>query len=179
MPMLIDTVTRTGALVSAVNELLAEGGPRALSVRAIGRVSHVSPSSIIHHFGTVEQLLRVAAHWTGGARREAIAVRANEGALAFLPATDDDVVDARVWLAWCELWRSDPAVEVVIREAREDERALLARLTDYAHPADELDVLVALIEGLTVACCAPHNPHHPSGHADSSGAGTPRDEWGA
>lgn len=161
MPMLIDTITRTGTLVTAINHLLADGGPRSLSVRAIGRESRVSPSSIIHHYGTVEQLLRVAAHWTGRARREAIAERAREGALAFLPLTDDDVVDARVWLAWCELWRSDPAVELVIREARDDERTLLARLTDFVHPADQLDTLGALIEGLTVAVCAPHDPVSP------------------
>ncbi|MGH3347531.1 MAG: TetR/AcrR family transcriptional regulator [Nocardioides sp.] len=161
MPMLIDTITRTGALVTAINQLMADGGPRALSVRAVGRESRVSPSSIIHHYGSMEQLLRVAAHWTGRARREAISGRAHEGASAFLPATDDDVVDARVWLAWCELWRSDPAVELVIGEARDDERVLLARLTDFAHPAEELDLLAALIEGLTVAVCAPHDPVSP------------------
>jgi len=146
MPMLIDTITRTGALVQAINWLLADGGPRALSLREIGRTSRVSPSSILHHYGQLDQLLRVAAHWTARARHEAITERSRDGASAFLPATDDDVVDARVWLAWGELWRSDPALEVVFDECRQEERALLAKLTDYRFSRQGPDTLAALID---------------------------------
>jgi len=162
MPMLIDTITRTGSLVQAINWLLADGGPRALSLRSIGRTSRVSPSSILHHYGKLDQLLCVAAHWTARARHEAIAAHAREGAAAFLPATDDDVVDARVWLAWAELWRSDPALEVVLDECRQDERALLAKLTDYRFSRQGLDTLTALIDGLTTAVCAPRDPMPPA-----------------
>ena len=159
MPLLIDTESRTGTLVAAVNHLLAEGGPRAVSLRAVARVSRVSASSIVHHLGSVEHLMRISAHWTGRARREQLTDRwHDEGLPAHLPRLPDDVVDARVWLAWCELWRSEPGLEQTLREARDEERALLARQLDYALSRDELDGLVALIDGLTVAVCRPRDP---------------------
>src|SRR5688572_24433883 len=77
---LIDTESRTGTLVAAVNHLLAEGGPRALSLRAVARVSRVSTSSILHHLGSVEHLMRVSAHWTGRAARAAGRAVARRGA---------------------------------------------------------------------------------------------------
>jgi hypothetical protein len=80
-------------------------------------VSRVSTSSILHHLGSVEHLMRVGAHWTGRARREQLADR----------------------------WR-------------DEERALLARQLDYALSRDELDGVVALIDGLTVAACRPQGP---------------------
>jgi AcrR family transcriptional regulator len=162
MPQLIDTESRTGTLVAAVNHLLAEGGPRALSLRAVARESRVSASSIIHHLGGLEHLMRVSAHWTGTARRAQLASRwYDEGLLAHLPDTADHVVEARVWLAWCEMWRSEPAVEPTMREARDHERALLARQLDYELARTELDGLVALLDGLMVAVCRPERPMPP------------------
>ena len=159
MPQLIDTESRTGALVAAVNHLLAEGGPRAVSLRAVARTSGVSSSSIIHHLGSVEHLMRVSAHWTGLARRDQLTLRwRGEGLPAHLPDLPDHVVEARVWLAWCELWRSEPALEPTMREARDRERALLAEQLDYALARADLDVLVALLDGLTVAVCRPQAP---------------------
>ena len=84
MPLLIDTESRTGALVAAVNHLLAEGGPRALSLRAVARTSAVSSSSIIHHLGSMEHLMRVSAHWTGLARATSSSCG---GGLRVLPRT--------------------------------------------------------------------------------------------
>ena len=162
MPRLIDTASRTGTLVASVNHLLAEGGPRAVSLRAIASVSRVSGSSILHHFGTVEHLLRVSAHITGQARLQRMDERwFEEGVAAHLPHTPDDVVDARMWLAWCELWRSHEGLELTIREARYAERALLARRMDFQLARDELDSVVALIDGLTVATCRPVEPMPP------------------
>jgi DNA-binding transcriptional regulator YbjK len=165
MPLLIDTESRTGALVMAVNHLLAEGGPRAVSLRAVAAVSRVSASSIIHHLGSMEHLMRVSAHWTGRARSEQQSYRwHDEGLLAHLPRSPDHVVDARVWLAWCELWRSEPGLETTLQEARDHERAQLAGRLDFTLARDELDVLVALIDGLTVAVCRPRGPM-PTEHA--------------
>lgn len=163
MPRLIDTTSRTGALAAAVNHLLAEGGPRALSLRAISGVSRVSGSSILHHFGSVEHLLRVSVHLTGRARVERIEQRwRSDGVGAHLPGSPEDVVDARVWLAWCELWRSHEGLELTVREARHAERALLARQLDYRLARDDLDAAIALVDGLTVAVCRPVEPMSPT-----------------
>src|SRR3954453_13157747 len=110
MPRLIETETRTDAVVAAVNEVLARDGAPGLSLRAIARESGVSTSSLLHHFRSREHLIRIAAHRTGRARVRAIDRRTVvDGPLAFLPAGGDDVVDARAWLAWLELWRSEDA----------------------------------------------------------------------
>lgn len=159
MPLLIDTMERTADLVRSVNHLLATGGPRALSLRRIAGTIGISPSSLIHHYGSVDHLLRVSAFHTGKARLRDLERRwPGEGLLAHLPASPDDVVDARVWLAWCELWRSEDGLEPTVAEARDAERALLARQLDYALDRDGLDAMVALAEGLTTACCHPVGP---------------------
>jgi len=80
---------------------------------------------------------------------------------AHLAGTPDDVVDARVWLAWCELWRSHDGLELTVSEARYAERALLARRLDFRLARHELDSVVALIDGFTVATSRPVEPMPP------------------
>jgi hypothetical protein len=119
----------------------------------------VSTSSLLHHYDSREHLLRVAASWTGRARRRAIDLAARRrGALAFLPGDAEEVVEARAWLAWLELWRSDDSLTNVLHDARLDERALLAEILDYRVERDDLDGLLALIDGLLTAMCAPVQP---------------------
>lgn len=119
----------------------------------------MSGSSILHHFGTIEHLLRVSAHVTGKARLQRMAERwPDDGVAAHVPGSPDDVVDARVWLAWCELWRSHDGLELTVREARYAEWALFARQLDSRLAREELDTAVALIDGLTVATCRPVDP---------------------
>jgi AcrR family transcriptional regulator len=159
VPRLIETESRTGAVVAAINHVLARDGAAALSLRSIARQSGVSTSSLLHHYESREHLLRVAASWTGRARRRAIDRSApRRGALAFLPADADEVVEARAWLAWLELWRSDDSLTNGLQDARLDERALLAEILDYRVGRDDLDGLLALIDGLLTAIRAPVRP---------------------
>ncbi|HEY0905306.1 MAG TPA: helix-turn-helix domain-containing protein [Marmoricola sp.] len=159
MPRYIETESRTETVVAAINEVLARDGIGGLSLRAIARESRVSTSSLLHHFGNREHLLRVAASQTGRWRVREIDRRCSrDGALAFLPQDADDVVDARAWLAWLELWRSEDNLATPIGGARRDERALLAEIFDYRLARDELDAAIALIDGLMTALCAPALP---------------------
>ena len=159
MPRLIDTESRTGAVVAAINDVLARDGVGGLSLRSIARASGVSTSSLLHHFDRRERLLRVAAHVTGRARAHRIDVRTrSEGAGAFLPRDAEEVLDERAWLAWLELWRSEPTLSDVIADARLDERALMAETLDYAVATGDLDALLALLDGLRAAICAPVHP---------------------
>jgi AcrR family transcriptional regulator len=116
VPRLIETESRTGAVVAAINHVLARDGAAALSLRSIARQSGVSTSSLLHHYESREHLLRVAASWTGRARRRAID-------------------------------RSAPR-----------RGALLAEILDYRVGRDDLDGLLALIDGLLTAICAPVRP---------------------
>ena len=162
MPLLIDTETRTAALVRSVNDVLIDHGPAGLTLRRIARVSGVSTSSILHHLGSREHLLRVAAGRTAEARLAALKVTtAADGILGFLPSRDDEVLDARAWLAWQELWRSEDTLARWIARCRSEERALLAAVTGFALVRAELDAGLALIDGLQVALCAPREPMRP------------------
>lgn len=159
MPRLLDTSSRTDTVVSAINEILARDGVAGLTMRAIGRGSRISPASLTGHYGSREHLLRVAAHRTGLARLDAIRPRSySEQALAFLPRNADETVDARVWLSWCDLGRSDESLSVTIRDARARELDVLARSFEYHLTGPELDELYALLEGLTAAVCAALDP---------------------
>jgi AcrR family transcriptional regulator len=159
MPRLIETNSRTDAVVAAVNDLLASDGVNSLSVRSIARASGVGPSSLLHHYGTRERIVRLAALRTGRARVRDIERRAGwDGVVAFLPSDLDGVVDARAWLGWLELWRSEDILMEAVGIPRRDERALLASVLDYALPKEALDGVSAMIDGLMCAICAPVRP---------------------
>lgn len=165
MPRLIAPEGRTETLVDAINYLLSRHGTAGLSLRTIARESRVSTSSMLHHFGSREHLLRVAAARTGRARLEVVERRsAAEGAAAFLPMDDDeeDLITARAWLAWCELWRCDPALSKTIGDCRDAEHVLLARILGLPLPSNALVPLRALIDGLLIAVCAPEHPLLPA-----------------
>ena len=163
MPRLLETTTRAGALVAAVNELLVTEGIPGLTLRKIAAVSRVSTGSIIHHLGSKSRLLSLSAGMTaralaGQIRRE----RWEHGVLAFLPGDDDGVLNTRAWLAWVELGRSDPDVEAPVSRARQEERGLLAETIDHRLERDDLDLLCAVIDGLRGAVCAPTRPMPPA-----------------
>jgi AcrR family transcriptional regulator len=159
MPQLIDTASRAGALAAAVNELLITEGIPGLTLRRIGSVSRVSPGSIIHHLGGKDRLLSLSAALTARALADQRRRRAgDQGVLALLPNDDEGVLDARAWLAWVELGRSDPVVEVPVTRARREERAAVAELLDFQLPRDDLDLLLVVVNGLRDAICAPARP---------------------
>jgi AcrR family transcriptional regulator len=163
VPRLIDPEGRTATLVDAINHLLARDGVTGLSLRAIARESRVSTSSMLHHFDSRDRLLRIAARMTGEARLDAIYRRADrEGVGAFLPAPgDDDLITARAWLGWCELWRSEDTIGETMSRNRDHERLLLASVLEVRPRTHDLTPIVALIDGLTVAVCAPTRPLAP------------------
>jgi AcrR family transcriptional regulator len=159
MPRLIDTESRTGTVVAAINDILAREGVGGLSLRSIARTSGVSTSSLLHHFDSREHLIRVGASVTGRARARRIDLRTrSEGSGAFLPRDGEELLDERAWLAWLELWRSERSLSEVIATARLDERALLAETLDYAVAADGLGALLAVLDGLRAGLCAPVGP---------------------
>jgi AcrR family transcriptional regulator len=159
MPMLFDTESRTDTLIRAINDILIELGPAGLSMQRISQYSGVQKSSIYHHLDNRERLLRVAIGHTSKAHSSAIrAGIATDGVLALLPRNDDELLEARAWLAWLELWRCEDFPERWIVQAREDEMAFIARATDYRLTRPELEVALAVVDGLRMALCAPRQP---------------------
>ena len=159
MPMLIDTESRTDVLVRAINDVLIELGPAGLSMQRISQYSRVNKSSIYHHLDSREHLLRVAAGITGKAHLSALRTGIDtDGVLAFLPRSDDELLEARAWLAWLELWRCEDFLDRWIARVRDDELALMARATDFRLTRPELEAALALVDGLRIALCAPRQP---------------------
>lgn len=158
--MLIDTDARAGTLVCAINDILIESGPAGLTIRNISCVSRVSSSSIYGQMGSREHLLRVAAGITGRARTASLRCEAaTDGVLAFVPRHQEEIRETRVWLGWLEMWRSEQFLDRWVADSRATERDLLASLTGLE--GDELNGLLALIEGLRIAVCAPSEPMPP------------------
>lgn len=160
MPYIFDTETRVDTLVAAINVILASDGQAGLTLRNIGRVSGVSPSSMLGHLGSREHMLRVAAHRTGEGRRDHIADRMRwEGAAAFLPENSTrGLLAARAWLAWCDLGRSADWLHTTVDQARTEERALLATTLGPSGGRHLVRGLVAMVDGLTQAVCEPIDP---------------------
>jgi AcrR family transcriptional regulator len=163
MPRMIDTSSRTGALVLAINSVLVTHGVFGLTLRTIARESGISTGSMLHHFDRRERMLSVAAHRTGLAVLADIDGRILlEGVEAFVPGDDDGLLLTRAWLAWCELWRSEEWLTQIVGDVRVRELRMLAEVHDFRLVRAELDLLTAAIDGLRVAVCAPVRPMPPA-----------------
>ncbi len=159
MPRLIDPYTRTDQVTAAINHVIVERGVEGLTMRGIGSVARISPSSLSAHYGSREHMLRVAASVTGEARLKQMRWRRPmEGVGAWLPSDDEDVLTERAWLGWCELWRSHDWIAHVVGQTRQEELADLAQHYEYRLSREELDGVVALLDGLRLAICAPERP---------------------
>lgn len=159
MPRLVNSLTRTDDVTAAINDVILEDGLAGLSMRAIATRALLSPASLHHHYGSREHLLRVAASVTGESRLEQIRWRLpREGPVAWLPRNDEDVLVARAWLAWCEMWRSHDWIVHIVEKIRDQELFELSRHYEFRVTRDDLDTVFALIDGLLVAVCRPMQP---------------------
>ena len=159
MPRLLDVRSRADTVIAAIHRLIAGGGLGAVTMRAIAAESGVSASSLVHQFTGRDRLLGIAAGTVGVDRLRDIGLRARSaGLLAFVPTTTDEIVDARVWLAFCELGRSHEDVGLKVAAQRMHERDLIDALTRDQLDEPALDGLVAIVDGLCAAVCAAQEP---------------------
>ena len=159
MTRVTDHESQRGAVVQAVAELICEGGLAAASLRAVARRSRVSASQLVENWGGRDRMLALAATFFGRGWQEDLYRRAGiDGLGAFIPRAADEVDDARVWLAFCELGRSQEQVGWSVETLRGNERQMLNTLTRHSLDEVTLDQLVALVEGLRHARCTPGHP---------------------
>lgn len=159
MPRVTDHESQRGAVVQAVAELICEGGLAAASLRAVARRSRVSASQLVENWGGRDRMLALAATFFGRRWQESLCRRAEtDGVGAFVPHEPDEIDDARVWLAFCELGRNQEQVGWSVETLREAERQMLDALTRHSLDEVILDQLVALVEGLRHARCTPGHP---------------------
>ena len=143
-------------MVSAIIAILATQGIPGLTLRGIARESRISTGSLLHHFESRERILCVAAHQTGRALLAEIESGVIwHGVPAFLPSDDDTLRLTRAWLGWCELWRSEASLVEIVGSVRRQELAMLAEAHEHRLSRPDLDLLIAVVEGLRHAVCAP------------------------
>lgn len=139
--------TRRAALIEATQDLIAEGGPQAATVRAIALRAGVTPGLIRHYFATKEDLV-AAAH-------EALMGALTEASLARLDALPDDplarlagfvansvsppVTDPRSVMLWAAMMQGvarDPVMQRMHRTTYLDFRdrleAMIGRALEHA-----------------------------------------------
>ena len=163
MPRLINARTLLDMVVIGVNAVMEDSGPKGLTLRGIARELRGSPSTLLHHYGNLDELLRLAAWETADDRiRDIEASTRSLGIAGFLPELPYDVVSARTWLGWLELARTHDGVAAAIADERAQERALIDSTLDTGlDPVvreEVINTLQALVDGLLIGLCAPHDP---------------------
>jgi AcrR family transcriptional regulator len=113
--------SRREALIAATQALVAEGGPRAATVRAIADRAGVTPGLIRHYFGSKDDLTRAAYRALidgmtdkGTDALEGVGAAPEERLAAFVAASlRPPVVDSRavgLWAGYLHTVQSDPSL---------------------------------------------------------------------
>lgn len=159
---------RRSALIAATQELVAEGGPEAATVRAIAERAGVTPGLIRHYFQSKDELNRAAYRTLmdgmtakGSDAIEGVGAQPAERLAAFIAASlRPPVLDAGavvLWAGYMHKVRSDPDLLAVHEAAYLAYRDTLQKLIE-ALPRDtqpgqtrrEAIACNALIDGLWV-----------------------------
>jgi TetR/AcrR family transcriptional regulator, transcriptional repressor of bet genes len=162
---------RREALVTAVLDLVAEGGPKAATVRAIAEKAGVTPGLIRHYFQSKEHLTRAAynqfmvrmiqdnARVLETAPADPTARLAAFVAASLRPPVVDPV-SMGIWAGFMHQVRSDPALREVHVQTYLGYRDLLQQLIADLGRTDAEDVLRAqaiacngVIDGLWMEGC--------------------------
>ena len=149
MPRLLDTGTRTDAIIDATSRLILTRGVDALSLRAIAAETGLSASTLLHHLTDRTRLLRLCAARFVKRHMDEVGYRVRlESEHALLPRTPEEIRDMRVWFAWRELGRSDDGIAHFMADYREQERLLLGvtlrRRSGTVPEEPELDAAMAV-----------------------------------
>ena len=168
-------------LTDAAVELIAVGGTAALTMRAIAAQTRMSPSWLTDRFSNRSRMLAIIANVFGD--RWVVWIRARQtqlGVMAMLPATDEEIIANRVWLALIELARVERGVAWRTASVRRDERVVVADLLRCRSGDLRIDHALAVVDGLRAAMADPDRPLHPerarailTGHLQTSSSAGP------
>lgn len=160
--------SRRSALILATQELVAEGGPEAATVRAIAERAGVTPGLIRHYFQSKDELTRAAYRalmdgmtGKGSDAIEGVGAQPEERLAAFIAASlRPPVMDGGsvvLWAGFMHKVRSDPellavheASYIAYRDILESLIAALPRDTKPGQLRREAIACNALIDGLWV-----------------------------
>jgi AcrR family transcriptional regulator len=153
----VDNHARTDDITDGISRLIIAGGIQKVTMRAIAEQVGFSVGTLAGHLTNRERILRVCGWRFGRRRLDTLATRTiGRGVSVFLPADETELLIERVWLAWRELGRGDPAIARTIANLDAEERYLLGSSVTASHgPLSEasLDALMAVVQGLRDAIC--------------------------
>jgi len=165
------SVNRGDIVTDLVIDLIAEGGSHAVTLRGLADRVGVTSAGLVQWFGNTDRMWEVMAatygdRWIaflqdpmrfrrGGPLLPSTATHRVHG---LLPATDEEVIWTRVWLALVEVGRHRHRVGVVIDRVETEECAVIARLLGREPDLMDVDATAAMVRGLRHAICAPELP---------------------
>lgn len=165
--------TVQGDLALAAYRAITRTGLALPTQRALAAESQMSTSAVSRHTGGELPSMLAAAMAQVRQRSWPRRLRSARDVLPlyeWLPETDGEVRDARVWLAWLELARGHAEVAPAIGDVGRSEREALAVCARASGLPDDPEVLVAVecvLAGLVVRRC---DPVDPLGYADAVAA---------
>ncbi|WP_020670905.1 TetR/AcrR family transcriptional regulator [Amycolatopsis nigrescens] len=173
MPRKVDHDSRRRRIAEAVCALISRRGLEGASLREVATEAGVSMGAVQRCFSTKEDMLAFAqehvnqrisaqarARIAGSPRPDSIATMLEQTLAAMLAAEDDELVEARVWIAFTAQSAVAPALAAIQRghcaglaellavllRAGQDNGQIRAGL-DIEH---ETETLIALADGLTI-----------------------------
>jgi AcrR family transcriptional regulator len=156
MPRKPDSCDSGDLLTDGVMALLAESGATGVTLRRLAERRGISVGALTNRWGSRGRMLHVAVNYFRQRWNDVMGPRCwSEGVTGFLPVTEDEVEDCHVWFAFCDLARADPVVAECVAAQRQEERAFVQTLVREHADDTTVDLLVAVVDGLRLALCAP------------------------
>lgn len=172
MPRLVDKRARRRQIVDAVWSVIADRGLESVSLRHVAATAGVSVGLVQHYFSDKDEMVLYALQSLTqqvGARLAhgmvALAEQSDPRALVravlieLLPLDDDRALEARVAAAFLARAAVDAGVAAHLQDGHARTHEFLAaqlRRGEVKDPEQEANLLVALVDGLTLHALAGH-----------------------
>ncbi len=158
-----DSADRLEIVTDSAIGLLRLHGAAGLTMRRIANDCEMTIGWLTNRFENKDQLLSLVAMTVGQRWLRWITGRVGEmGILALLPDSEESVPALHVWLTLLNLGREHEGVGAHTASVRTEERVWVATLVRQGpahHPSpDEVNSMVAVVDGLRVALCSPDDP---------------------
>jgi AcrR family transcriptional regulator len=159
----MDSPARRDMVTDMAIGLIIEGGLGAVTVRGVAKKIGIAAPTLLGWYDSADRVRFVVGQtycvrWVQWVQRRTF----EDGLLALLPNTEDEVAWTRVWQAVLELARLDDDVAACVDDAVAFERDLVGQ--DVVQ--EDVEEVLALVDGLRQAVTRTVKPMDPS-HARS------------
>lgn len=155
MPRHVFTTDVLTSVLDALLRAIVVRGELAPSLRRLAADAGMSPAGIVHHFGTRNHALQLAAHrWVDERADTFGSCRSPHSLPTLIPGCPSEVDDAAVDFSLTAMARGHEGMAHSMARLRRKRRGHLSHAAPDLEDAD-LDLLLAAIEGLRYATALP------------------------